>query len=342
MRNLISALAALVLFLVAGCAGESWMTKNGSSEASADAGHTHSDVGGQPKQDVAVCTPKCNGKNCGDNGCGGTCGACDSDETCNGASLCTPKSAAHACVAGATCDVGERCWCDASGAFTCYALTGMCVTTNGKETCESTSSYTSTCVGGSTCVGADMGLKVSMCSGDLYNCKKTGCATGLFCNSATGKCESDSSPGSAFVGYDHVFCAWASVKLTGVYGGQTNSVDSGALANMVDWTYVGDDPKAGGWVQVGDKFCRGVTGIGRAVRILAQTKDGDFPGWVASSGGKYYSLPFTIYGSWDNGVQGAATEASQNCENGAPNKAICQYNKGSLNGNYGVVFPAPQ
>lgn len=345
MKNpLFLAIAAMCLFLIAGCAGDAMTHDNGRPAMTADAGnHTHSDVsGGQPKQDVAVCTPKCNGKNCGDNGCGGQCGTCQNDESCSGASLCVPKSQGHTCKAGAGCDSGERCWCDGGGKYTCYALTGLCVTSStGIESCESTSSNTAWCTIG-TCIGADMSLKSAMCSTPAASCTTTGCPTGLFCNNATGKCETDSSPGSAFVGYDHVFCAWASVKLTGVYGGQTNSIESGALASMADWTYVGDDPKAGGWVQVGDKYCRGVTGIGRAVRILAQTKDGDFPGWVASSGGKYYSLPFTIYGSWDNGVQGVATEASQNCENGAPNKAICQYNKGSLGGNYGVVFPAPQ
>lgn len=192
-------LVALVLALIAGCTGDPLTQDNG--RVTADAGHTHSDVGGQPKQDIsAVCTPKCGGKNCGDNGCGGTCGACDSDETCNGASLCTPKSSAHACATGATCDTGERCWCDANGQFTCYALTGMCVTNvNGSEACESTSSYSGSCASGSSCIGADMGVKASMCPPDLYGCKKTGCATGLFCNSNTGKCETDSSPGGSGV-----------------------------------------------------------------------------------------------------------------------------------------------
>lgn len=353
-------ITATVSLMIAGCTGDPLTQDNGRGTVSADAGHTHSDVGGQqPKQDVSVCTPKCSGKNCGENGCGGTCGTCQSDETCNGASLCTPKAQAHVCPSGNTCDSGERCWCDGNGQFTCYALTGMCVTNSGnEETCESTSSYTSNCGTGHGCVGADMSPKAAMCGvtctgGQVFsvatgkcetgNCTTTGCSAGLFCNNATGKCESDSSPGSPFVGYDHVFCAWASVKLIGVYGGQTNSIENGALASMADWTYPGDDPKAGGWVQVGDKFCRGVTGIGRAVRILAQTKDGDFPGWVASSAGKKYSLPFTIYGSWDNGApQGSASEASPNCEGGAPNKAICQYNKGSVAGNTGVVFPVPK
>ncbi len=183
-------LVALVLALIAGCTGDPLTQDNGRGTVSADAGHTHSDVGGQqPKQDTAAaCTPKCNGKNCGDNGCGGTCGACDSDETCNGASLCTPKSTAHACATGATCDAGERCWCDSNGTFTCYALTGMCVTSGGKELCESTSSYTSSCGSGSNCVGADMSPKSSMCSagGGSTNCTTTGCPSGQVCSS--GQC----------------------------------------------------------------------------------------------------------------------------------------------------------
>jgi len=361
-NQFLAAIAALVLALFSGCTGDPLTQDNGrpasiDAGASYDSSHDH----GQPQQDTAICTPKCGGKNCGSNGCGGTCGTCQNDETCNGVSLCTPKSAAHICPTGSSCDNGERCWCDAAGSFTCYALTGMCVMDGGgKEACESTSSYTSTCGTGHGCVGADMSPKAAMCgvtctggqmynvatgkceSGSTGNCKTAGCPSGLFCDWTNGLCVDDSSPGSPFVGYDHIFCAWASVKLTGVYGGQTNSVEYGALASMADWTYPGDDPKAGGWVQVGDKFCRGVTGIGRAVRILAQTKDGDFPGWVASSAGKKYSLPFTIYGSWDNGAhQGSANEASPNCEGGAPSKAICQYNKGSVAGDTGVVFPVP-
>jgi len=35
----------------------------------------------QPETDV-VCTPACDGKQCGDNGCGGTCGACDDGWNC--------------------------------------------------------------------------------------------------------------------------------------------------------------------------------------------------------------------------------------------------------------------
>lgn len=40
------------------------------------------------------CTPDCEGKQCGDDGCDGTCGACGSDELCSGEWECVPQTAA--------------------------------------------------------------------------------------------------------------------------------------------------------------------------------------------------------------------------------------------------------
>ena len=37
-----------------------------------------------------VCVPDCGGKACGDDGCGGSCGTCAADETCNAAGACIP------------------------------------------------------------------------------------------------------------------------------------------------------------------------------------------------------------------------------------------------------------
>ncbi|MBT9556692.1 MAG: hypothetical protein IV100_11720 [Myxococcales bacterium] len=50
------------------------------------------------------CFPKCNGKNCGSDGCGGTCGTCGAGDTCTTAGqCCTPK-----CTAG-TCGQPDGC-----------------------------------------------------------------------------------------------------------------------------------------------------------------------------------------------------------------------------------------
>ncbi len=40
------------------------------------------------KDGVACCTPDCDGKECGSDGCGGTCGQCEGDETCSAAGKC--------------------------------------------------------------------------------------------------------------------------------------------------------------------------------------------------------------------------------------------------------------
>ncbi|MGI5864439.1 MAG: hypothetical protein ACOX6T_20635 [Myxococcales bacterium] len=40
------------------------------------------------KDGVACCTPSCEGKECGSDGCGGSCGECEGDETCNASGQC--------------------------------------------------------------------------------------------------------------------------------------------------------------------------------------------------------------------------------------------------------------
>ena len=42
--------------------------------------------------EVAPCVPACDGKDCGDDGCGASCGACDAGDVCNAAGECAPPS----------------------------------------------------------------------------------------------------------------------------------------------------------------------------------------------------------------------------------------------------------
>ena len=71
---------------------------------------------------ACVCVPACEGKTCGDNGCGGTCGSCDTPQTaCSaGVCVCEPACDGKTCgddgcgsVCGA-CAEGEECAEDGS------------------------------------------------------------------------------------------------------------------------------------------------------------------------------------------------------------------------------------
>ena len=287
MKTLILALAAMVSLMIAGCTGESWMTETGAASAdagpSADAGYDH----GQPKQDAAACVPQCSGKNCGSNGCGGVCGTCDSNETCNSNSLCTPKSAAHACTKGA-CDSGERCWCDGGGKYTCYTLTGLCVTSpTGIESCDSTSSNTAWCTIG-TCIGADMSLKSAMCSTPAASCVTTGCPSGQACNSGTGKCEANGGTG----GPGDINCTVKrtdSSTWTNLFGGGV--VDAGKIG-LDSWSQLGKPDNNG---TVSFTLKAGLTTLSVLPEIVVDT----FYGYGADKGAD------TVEGGWAIKCDGA-------------------------------------
>lgn len=70
--------------------------------------------------DCATCTPACGGRECGDNGCGGSCGTCGLGSQCaQGQCACTPKcegkvcggdgcgGSCGTCASGLTCELGQ-------------------------------------------------------------------------------------------------------------------------------------------------------------------------------------------------------------------------------------------
>jgi len=71
-----------------------------------------------------ACTPDCTGKECGSDGCEGTCGTCLSTETCSASQICVPveTSCTPACS-------GKECGSDGCG--------GSCGTCSSTETCNS-------------------------------------------------------------------------------------------------------------------------------------------------------------------------------------------------------------
>ncbi len=70
------------------------------------------------------CRPQCDGKTCGPDGCGGSCGTCGAQEVCDGGTcLCTPDCGTKVC-GGDGC--GGSCGsCSDQGAATC-GTTGAC------------------------------------------------------------------------------------------------------------------------------------------------------------------------------------------------------------------------
>ncbi len=70
---------------------------------------------GECVEGKCACTPACDGKECGDDGCGGSCGTCEAGECVEGKCACTPKCDGLECgddgcggTCG-TCDEGSAC-----------------------------------------------------------------------------------------------------------------------------------------------------------------------------------------------------------------------------------------
>jgi hypothetical protein len=101
-----------------------------------------------------TCTPDCTGKNCGDDGCGGSCGTCSGGETCvSGVCTgCTPDCSGKNCgddgCGGScgTCTGGQVCnsgTCEDPPPSGCTSISGA-GTFDGNNT-SATDDYTSTC-----------------------------------------------------------------------------------------------------------------------------------------------------------------------------------------------------
>lgn len=107
-----------------------------------------------------VCTPSCESRNCGDDGCKGSCGSCRFQlETCSDEGLCVPTP----------CKSSKDC----PGVLVCDKERGVCVICLGDEDCPD----------GEVC-GADYDCHTEVpCTSDL-GCKDAG----MVCDKAAGKC----------------------------------------------------------------------------------------------------------------------------------------------------------
>ncbi len=113
------------------------------------------------------CQPACGGKGCGSDGCGGSCGACGSGETCSPGGQCIPEACQPHCA-------GKSCGADGCG--------GLC----------------GTCDEGDFCT--DDGLCVATCQPDCEakQCGPDGCggmcgACGFGMACVAGQCQPDTS-----------------------------------------------------------------------------------------------------------------------------------------------------
>lgn len=143
----------------------------------------------------ATCTKRCTGKTCGPDGCGGSCGSCPGDKTCQngacacppgeidacGADICVPPNAQ--CCTNDQCDAGERC------------VRGQCLTWQG--TCQPDAD---SCLGGVACnSNPDCGCYQST-EGE------TRCGSWVDIDPDCGVCETTADCVAEFPGIPGVFC----------------------------------------------------------------------------------------------------------------------------------------
>jgi hypothetical protein len=93
----------------------------------------------QPTPATPSCTPNCADRSCGNDGCGGSCGTCGSDQVCRGGTCCVPEPRSATCggrcgtwtnncgqpVVCSTCPAGQQCLSNGSCAVVC-SVNGDC------------------------------------------------------------------------------------------------------------------------------------------------------------------------------------------------------------------------
>ena len=148
---------------------------------------------------ACVCDRKCDGFNCGDDGCGGRC-SCENGFVCNGPNPIDPNQSSYSCVEQSEClenctdagyECGELCGepcgayngfcpehheCNDNNKCVCqpYCPDGYCGPDGCGDTCNTNCSSGYVCTDG-TCVTEDS------CDGSYY-CEENGYLCGIFCD----------------------------------------------------------------------------------------------------------------------------------------------------------------
>jgi agmatine/peptidylarginine deiminase len=131
-------------------------------------------------QQQCVCQPQCSGKQCGSNGCGGSCGTCAAGSTCNASGQCV-----------ATCTPqcgGKQCGSNGCG--------GSCGTCAAGSTCNASGQCVATCTpqcGGKQCGSDGCGGSCGTCAAGS-TCNASGQCVATAGGSCVGKCGVQSGP----------------------------------------------------------------------------------------------------------------------------------------------------
>jgi hypothetical protein len=126
-----------------------------------------------------TCTPNCSGKDCGDDGCGGSCGTCTGTDTCNSSGVCEGMGSGSG---SGTCDHPDCSTGDAleSGCDACAT-----------EVCAQ-DSYCCTTLWDSICVGEVGSICHETCGGGGGgSCKHSECNTGTKLKTGCDTCVSE-------------------------------------------------------------------------------------------------------------------------------------------------------
>jgi hypothetical protein len=154
----------------------------------------------------ASCAPACSTKSCGPDGCGGSCGSCNSSQTCAPTGQCVAASCTPACGTGETCCAGTCCTANeacSTSSFTCQSLCSptcpvgwYCdVSAAPTYTCKPTLATCggTTCLTGQACVNGQCACTPSMVTGAVGQTRTyvdDSCIDyGMRCDTATLQCD---------------------------------------------------------------------------------------------------------------------------------------------------------
>jgi hypothetical protein len=158
----------------------------GAASCACDSGYMN--VGG-----ACQCVPQCSGKGCGPDGCGGSCGTCDSTQLCSSAGqcVCKPQCTGKVCGpdgCGGTCGAcGTQSACNSSGQCVCVPnCSGRVCGTDGCGGSCGTCAVGKLCSAGA-CVNCTPQCSGKACGPDGCGGSCGGCGTGQSCGTS-GQC----------------------------------------------------------------------------------------------------------------------------------------------------------